>query len=219
MVTLCWAAKGGSGTTVVTAVLALSSPHPSLLVDLDGELPAVLGLPEPERPGVADWLVADAPADHLADLMVDVAPTTWLLAHRGAAVGHQSTVRHDPRWSELGEWLHEWSAQWGRDVFIDAGTGTPPAELVEMADRSLLVTRPCYLALRRAVRCAIRPTGVILVEEPGRGLTRRDVEHALGVPVEATLSIDPAVARAVDAGLLTTRVPRVIARELRKAAA
>ena len=37
MVTICWAAKGGSGTTVVTAALALSSASPTLLVDLDGD--------------------------------------------------------------------------------------------------------------------------------------------------------------------------------------
>ena len=38
MVTLCWAVKGGSGTTVVTSTLALESTRPALLVDLDGEI-------------------------------------------------------------------------------------------------------------------------------------------------------------------------------------
>ena len=60
-VTVCWSVKGGSGTTVVAATLALSCPTDSLLVDLDGELPAVLGLPEPAGQGVADWLASDAP--------------------------------------------------------------------------------------------------------------------------------------------------------------
>ena len=50
-VTVCWSVKGGSGTTVVAATLALSCPTASLLVDLDGELPAVLGLPEPSGQG------------------------------------------------------------------------------------------------------------------------------------------------------------------------
>ena len=36
--------------------------------------------------------------------------------------------------------------------------------------------------------------------------------------VVASVSVDPAVARAVDAGLLTSRVPRVLQRELRGAA-
>ena len=47
----------------------------------------------------------------------------------------------------------------------------------------------------------VRPTGVVLIDEPGRALTSRDVEHALGVPVVAEARLDPAVARAVDAGL------------------
>ncbi len=69
------------------------------------------------------------------------------------------------------------------------------------------------------VHSAIRPTGIVLVDEPGRALSQRDVEHSLGVAVEATVSLDPAVARAVDAGLLATRLPRVIAEELRQVAA
>ena len=85
MVTLCWAAKGGSGTTVVATALALSSTRPSLLVDLDGEIPAVLGLPEPDRPGVAEWLASEAPPDQLANLMVDIGPHRWLLPWRCGA--------------------------------------------------------------------------------------------------------------------------------------
>jgi len=217
MVTLCWAAKGGSGTTVVTTALALSSPRPSLLVDLDGEIPAVLGIPEPDRPGVADWLTADSSADRLADLLLDIHPQRWLLPWRSAAGGPNRPAARSARWGELANWLQDWSANRGCEVTIDAGTGEPPAALT--VDRALLVTRPCYLSLRRAVRSATRPTGVVLVEEPGRALSHRDVEHALGVPIEATVSIDPAIARAVDGGLLTSRLPRVITRELRRVAA
>jgi hypothetical protein len=222
MVTLCWAAKGGSGTTVVAAALALSSGRPSLLVDLDGELPAVLGLPEPDRPGVGEWLASDASTDHLAELLLDIAPQTWLLPWQAATseLRHETVAaEHGARWTTLGDWLHDWSAQWGCDVTIDIGTRLPPPALSARADRSLLVTRPCYLSLRRAVGSDVRPTGVILVDEPGRSLGQRDVEHALGVPVDAVVSVDPSVARAVDAGLLTGRVPRVMTRALRRAAA
>jgi hypothetical protein len=221
MVTLCWAAKGGSGTTVVATALALSSPRPSLLVDLDGEIPAVLGLPEPDRPGVAEWLLSDTSADHLAELLIDIAPRTWLLPWQSATADnlHHSVDRHDARWALLGDWLHDWSSQWGCDVTVDVGTRVPPEPLATRADRSLLVTRPCYLSLRRAVRSTVRPTGVILVDEPGRGLAQRDVEHALGVPIEAVVSLDPTVSRAVDAGLLASRLPRVMTRALRRAAA
>ena len=78
--------------------------------------------------------------------------------------------------------------------------------------------RPCFLALRRAVAAPVRPSGVVLVREPGRSLGRRDVEDALQVPVCAEVDLEPAVARAVDAGLLATRLPRSLAHALRHAA-
>jgi hypothetical protein len=84
--------------------------------------------------------------------------------------------------------------------------------------QSLLVIRPCFLALRRATQASCRPSGVILVREPGRALRTRDVEHALGVGVVAEVDVDPAVARAVDAGLLQARLPRPLATQLRGAA-
>jgi hypothetical protein len=222
MVTLCWAAKGGSGTTVVASALALGSTRPSLLVDLDGEIPAVLGLPEPDRPGVAEWLTSEASADHLAELLIDIGPQTWLLPWRSttALVVDAHGAPGDPnRWALLGHWLHDWSDQWGCDVTVDCGTRPPPPRLCDAATRSLLVTRPCYLSLRRAVRNPVRPTGVVLVDEPGRSLGARDIEHALGVPVEAVVSLDPAIARAVDAGLLASRLPRMVTRALRRVAA
>jgi hypothetical protein len=86
------------------------------------------------------------------------------------------------------------------------------------ADHSLLVLRPCFLALRRAMRAPIRPTGVVLVVEEGRALTTPDVEDVLGVPVQAAVSVTAQVARAVDAGLLASRLPRTLERELRHAA-
>lgn len=76
--------------------------------------------------------------------------------------------------------------------------------------RSLLVTRNDYLSLRRAMAHRHRPDGVILVEEPGRPLGRDDVEAVIGVPVVATIPIDPAIARTLDAGLITTRQPKSV---------
>ena len=230
MFTLCWAAKGGSGTTVVATALALGAPGPALLVDLDGELPAVLGLPEPDRPGVGDWLDSDAPTDRLDDLIIEVRPgvslVPWRVAgnisgYAGNAPGTATTQRSVERVESRREQLARWLSERARDVevTVDAGTGVPPIELVDAADRALLVTRPCYLAVRRAVRQRVRPSGVVVVREHGRALSTRDIEHALGCPVDATVSIDPAVARAVDAGMLASRLPRVIMRELRAATA
>jgi len=220
MFTLCWAAKGGSGTTVVATALALTATPPSLLVDLDGEIPAVLGMPAPDRPGVADWLASDTPAERLGELFVEIGTGAWLLPWQ--PVGrHQHDLRlaRTDRWNDLALWLAAFTRDHRAHVTVDAGTGRPPDALVAHADRTLLVTRPCYLALRRAVAMDVRTSGVVLVEERGRALSARDVEHALGTPITASVSIDPAVARAVDAGLLSTRLPRVITRELGPTAA
>lgn len=210
---LCWSAKGGSGTTVVAAALALvlSQRHPALLIDLGGDSPAALGIAEPHGPGVAEWFVsptADSPA--LSRLAVDATQALQLIP-RGVA---PLPPHDDPQWGRLVTALTEI----GVTVVIDSGTGTPPVALLGAATHSLLVTRPCYLALRRAVATGLQPTGIVLINEPGRALTARDVERSLHAPVIAELQYDPAVARAVDAGLLASRLPRSLAHSLKIAA-
>src|SRR5437667_331223 len=72
-------------------------------------------------------------------------------------------------------------------VVVDCGSSGSPAGLAVagVASLSLLVVRPCFLALRRAAAAPVRPSAVVLVDEPGRSLGRRDVEDALGAPVRA----------------------------------
>ena len=57
---VCWSVKGGSGTTVVASTLALvhaaQSSRGALIVDLAGDVPAVLGLAEPTGIGASEWL-------------------------------------------------------------------------------------------------------------------------------------------------------------------
>ena len=65
----CWALKGGSGTTVVAAGIALSEPG-AVLIDLDGELPAALGIVEPAGQGITEWLTSDAPPSAIDDLAI-----------------------------------------------------------------------------------------------------------------------------------------------------
>jgi len=211
----CWSAKGGSGTTVVAAaighVLARSSPGGVQLVDLGGDLPAALGLPEPAGPGISDWLAAggDVPADALDRLTLPSGEGLGLLPRGRGTLAYEG-----------GDRLAATLAARPSVVVVDCG---PPGDAVGMAvaaaaGLSLLVLRPCYLAVRRALAAPIRPSGVILVNEPRRSLGRRDIEEVLGVPVRAEVGYDPAVARAVDAGLLSRRVPRALERSLRDAA-
>lgn len=206
---LCWSLKGGSGTSVVAAAIALrSSVHrPTVLADLAGDSPAVLGLAEPDGPGLLDWMASPtADVAALTRLAVPATDTLHLLPRGG--------VTADPvhRWAELAEGL----AALGT-VVVDAGTGPPAPALLRAAEQSLLVTRSCYLALRR-VAVAPAPTGVVLLLEPGRSLSAGEVSRVARAPVVAQVPYDPAVARAVDSGLLASRLPRSLQGALREVA-
>ena len=88
MIIACWSVKGGSGTTVVSAALAVllarGSPG-TLLVDLAGEAPTVLGLPDARGPGLAEWLAEPAhPPDVLARLTAAVGGGLELLPPGGS---------------------------------------------------------------------------------------------------------------------------------------
>ena len=215
MLLACWSSKGGAGTTVVAATLALvlarSGAEGALLADLAGDAPAALGLCDPDNPGLAGWLGAgpEVPPDALHRLEVRVADGLDLL-HRGTG----------PLACERADVLARLLAGDPRPVVADCGTDPSGAALAVAASatRSLLVTRPCFLSLRRAVSLALRPSGVVLLNEPGRALGRNDVERTVGAPVVAEIAIDPQVSRAVDAGLLTSRLPRSLARDVARAA-
>lgn len=80
-----------------------------------------------------------------------------------------------------------------------------------------VVTRCCYLAARaesQTRRHEDRADGLIVIVEPGRSLSSATVGQATGVPVVAEIPWDPAVARAMDAGLLAARLPASLARPL-----
>lgn len=213
----CWSVKGGSGTTVVAAslglLLAAADPRGVVLVDLGGDLPAALGIADPPGPGVGDWLAAadDVAPDALERLEVVVSPGLALIPQGAVSVGDEGGLRLA---AALGETRH---------AVVDCGPpgsagGLAVARAAHATGLSLLVIRPCYLALRRASAVATRPSGVILVKEPGRSLGRGDVEDVLGVPVRAEVPWDAAIARHVDAGLLAGHLPKALARALRRAA-
>jgi hypothetical protein len=137
-------------------------------------------------------------------LEVEVAPNLALLP-----LGRRRAVASPSQYRVLASLL----ADDRRTVVVDVGTDAIPAvALLGSADRSVLVTRPCYLALR-AAGYGPNADEVLLVEEPGRALRKCDVAEALGLPVTLTLQWDPAVARAVDAGLM---VAGKLPRQLRK---
>ena len=213
MLVACWSVKGGSGTTVVATALALllarAAPSDVLLVDLGGDVPAALGVPDPDTPGVGDWVASVGDDDALGRLAVDVGGSVRVVP-RGAPVGGGAD----------GERLV--AALHGHPTPVVVDCGAPATAMgvavAGSAPVSLLVMRPCFLALRRAVDAPMRPSSVVLVEEPGHLLRARDISGVLGVPVGARVPWDPAVARRVDGGLLPRGLPRVLERALREAA-
>ena len=211
---VCWSVKGGSGTTVVASTLALvhaeKSPRGALIVDLAGDVPAVLGLAEPSSIGISEWFAQNENSSRIALQSIAIQATANLqLISRGSG-----QIVANANFSELSASL----ATFDLPVVVDAGCGVVPTELLARASSSLLITRPCYLSLRRAAQLNVAPTGVVLINEPGRALGKRDVESVIGAPVIAEITFDATISRAVDAGLLASRLPGMLAKQLSVAA-
>ena len=209
---VCWSVKGGSGTTVVASTIALmraaESQRGALLVDLAGDVPAVLGLAESSGPGINDWF---ANCDHgsrmtLQSIAIQATANLQIIA-RGLK---QLDAKENRNFTELCAALNTFDLP----IIVDAGCGLPSPDLLAHASSSLLVTRPCYLSLRRAAQLSVSPTGIVLINEAGRALGKHDVEAVIGAPVIAEIIFDAAIARAVDAGLLASRIPTIMSKQL-----
>ncbi len=211
MPTSFWSVKGGAGVSTVAALFALAHAgraNPTLLVDLDGDQPALLGLAEPEGPGILDWAATPGrPADALHRISVEATPDLRVVP-RGT---------REPA-ADAGEAAVALARQ-RASVFVDAGTATTPFErdLLRRSRQRLLVLRCCYLTLRAARDLDIDPTGVVLIRERGRALGPGDVESVAGAPIVAEIACDITLARSIDAGLLASRPPRSLLRTLAQA--
>ena len=207
---VCWSVKGGSGTTVVASTLALmraaESQRGALLVDLAGDVPAVLGLAEPSGPGISDWFAHCDLGSRMTLQSIAIQATANLqIIARGS-----KQLDANENFSELCAALKTFDLP----IIVDAGCGLPSPDLLAHASSSLLVTRPCYLSLRRAAQLSMSPTGIVLINEAGRALGKHDVEAVIGAPVIAEIIFDAAIARAVDAGLLASRIPTIMSKQL-----
>jgi hypothetical protein len=175
----------------------------------------VFGLGADPEVGLADWLAAgvEAPTDALDRLLVEVAPGVALLPCGGIALTPTSAA------PEAGAALAVGLASATSPVLVDCGTARAPAlqAVVEVADVALVVLRSCYLSLRRAVNspCLRHTAGVVLLDESERTIGASQIGDVLDLPVLARIAVDARIARAVDAGVLSTRLPDPLARAAR----
>lgn len=201
----CWTVKGGSGTTVFAAGLALTLANKfkqATIVDLAGDVPAVLGMAEPTSRGVRDWLsTVSRDNDELAGLAINATATLRVIPAGAARVFDADA-------------LHDLVNAIDGNVVMDFGTLQPTDALQTAIHTDWLVVRPCYLALRRAARLSVRPRGVVVIREQCRSLTKRDVSSVIGAPVVGEVTVCDTVARSTDAGLLATRLPKRFGEEL-----
>ena len=247
-----WSLKQGVGTTVAAAALALhwaqNSEDGTLLVDLCGDLPYALGIPEPDKPGISDWLAAgeDLESDVLGRLEVDVATGLHMLTRgrrpypedaqfgtlaqqlaadrRNVVIDCGCVWTHQMNWTKRSQSSDQGKSENGEvhdlgdtdTCGLKQGTEAAARFLIEAADQSLLVTRSCFLALRRIARSPHQPSGIILMYEDGRALVASDIADLGSCPIVLQVEVDVAVGRALDAGLLISRLPQRLDKALAK---
>jgi hypothetical protein len=217
LVLAVWSPKGGTGTSVVAAGLAVVLSHSRAvrgvrLADAVGDQPSIFGLPDPAD-GLATWLAggcsaSDAAFDRVA---VTVRPRLQLVA-RGAPYG--------PVPGDAGAGRALVAALSAVPTVLDAGVPRDPAvrAAVAAADVNVLVLRRCYLALRGAVRDELLSTtaGYILIDDGTRAIRAHDITGVIGVPLLARVPLRESIARAVDAGLFAGKVPRDLSAAMRR---
>ena len=194
--------KGGSGTSVVTASLAIvsSSSTPTLLVDLAGDQAAIMGLPEPPV-GIKDWTNGMTHRE-FDEILIACNDNLQLAPFGSSAVEIFSTSA----WGNLARELMQRESN-GVNIIIDFGQGDLPLAFNKLTDMHFMVTRPCYLSLRRAVNIEQKFSGVIVVQEHDRVLTTSDVESVMKLKCVAEVPYSSEISRRVDSGLLKSRLP------------
>lgn len=207
-------AKGGCGTTMLTANLAanIHVENGVCAVDLDhgkGDLAALLDLKPTQA--VPQLLSRDCDPTLLRGCAIDHPAGFEVL---GQPQDMSQLVRPSP--VELRRFLEIVRDTWGLSL-LDCGSRVDDAVLaaLRMADRVIVVTTPDVIALRDAVRirALLERIGVgadrqwLVVNQVGRGLALDEIEETLGVAVNASVPRDDvACARAVNSGALVQEV-------------
>ena len=228
-----WSPKGGQGLSVTVAALALAHLRHDgasvAIVDLAGDQPAVLGVEGVGSVGVLDWLGSRASPQALGRTAIEVIDGLTLIPRGGGPPSVRPRPTDAPEVARPSRVVELWGAIDGLAdlVLVDAGVPAPAPgaprlaygadlsrQAVRAAATNIVVVRACYLALRRFGRLDLAADAIVFLREPRRALVAADLETTVGAPVVGTVEIDPAVARATDSGLLTSRLPRRLERQL-----
>ena len=175
-VTIFVGAKGGSGTTVVASMVAASQLQRGARV-----------------------LLIDAGGGDCAPVLGAPEPEPG----RITALRENLDLVVAPDRSDLRSIIEEHDGNY-QFVIVDGG-------LIESMGNdehywnTVLVVRPCYLAVRRAAALGVRASRVVLISDETRTLSAADVTEILGTPVAVQIPNDPSIARLVDAGMLMHR--------------
>ena len=146
-------------------------------------------------------------ADHQRTALVSSDPSTAALI--GVASSGDDTITQVTPTLALARESSSIAALAAEVVVIDASAATSGPQSDIHAEHYVVLRGPCYVALASLLAHPERPDAIILVAEPKRSLTARDVTDVLDVPVVATVEASPDVARTIDAGLLVSRLHRL----------
>lgn len=234
MLTAFWSAKGGVGTTTTAALVAANVAKQgvrTIVVDLAGDMPAVLGVSNSQH-GLSDLVRLDsaATAEQIARVTQEVGTNLAVLARGAAPLEADEQVALEPRLVGVLRVLR----QRYEAVLVDCGCrcaagepdgasgGWPALAALESAKTRVLVTRLCYLSAARSRAALVGRddgyTTLVVVREGGRALRLRDLEHALGLTASDVIELEPSISRLVDCGSLASRAPRVAVMTVRNCA-
>ena len=190
-----------------SAIRLANEGNEVLLVDLEGDQPALIGMiaSPSEDVGFGNWL-RDEAGDwgQLESCCEDVAPGLQML-RRGDMDDDASSTHIAETLARLSE---------ARHVVVDGGRDHRGVrmEVDGQSGYAVTVMRACYLALSRAQYTPGPYERTILVEEPGRALRDRDVSAALGSSHIEKVAWDPRVGRSIDAGTIVGNLPAPLRR-------
>ena len=205
MVVTCWSVKGGSGTTVVAASVAVAAARAGRAGCCSSTSPVT---PSPR----SDWQTrrgkdSGTGSAGRATMAGQMSSAGW---SGGSTIGCRCCLGGRAPRSRRERPTRSPTCWRGSPRMVDASSSTraPPTRIGRPVRPGSFADVPsprptalCWSSGAATWRCAAPlalstcPDGVVVVTEPGRSLTPGDVESVVGAPLVAQVALDPQVAR------------------------